>query len=51
VRGDDLARELGIDPGPRLGHLIERLQEARFAGEIATRDEAVQLARSLVAAG
>jgi poly(A) polymerase len=51
VRGDDLARELGIDPGPRLGHLIERLHEARFAGEIATRDEAVQLARSLVAAG
>ena len=51
VRGDDLARELGIDPGPRLGRVIERLQEARFAGEIATRDEAVQLARSLVAAG
>ena len=51
VRGDDLARELGIEPGPRLGSLIERLQEARFAGEIATRDDAVQLARSLVAAG
>jgi len=49
VRGDDLARELGIDPGPRLGTLIERLQEARFAGEIATRDDAVELARSLVA--
>jgi tRNA nucleotidyltransferase/poly(A) polymerase len=51
VRGDELARELGIDPGPRLGTLIERLQEARFAGEIATRDEAVDLARSLAAAG
>jgi len=50
VRGDDLARELGIDPGPRLGTLIERLQEARFAGEIATRDDAVELARSLAAA-
>jgi poly(A) polymerase len=51
VRGDELAHELGIDPGPRLGTLIERLQEARFAGEIHTREEAVQLARSLAAAG
>src|SRR6185312_12092680 len=42
VRGDDLARELGIRPGPRLGELLARLEEDRFAGEIATRDDAIR---------
>ena len=50
VRGDELARELGIAPGPRLGELLAALAEARFAGEIATRGEAVALARGLLAA-
>jgi putative nucleotidyltransferase with HDIG domain len=45
VRGDDLARELGIEPGPGLGRLLEELEEARFAGEIETRDDAVAYAR------
>ena len=48
VRGDELARELGIQPGPRLGELIAQLEEDRFAGEIATRDDAVRRARELV---
>jgi poly(A) polymerase len=47
IRGDELARELGIVPGPRLGELLAQLEEDRFAGEIATRDEAVQRAREL----
>ncbi len=50
VRGDDLARALGIAPGPRLGDLLEAIAEARFAGEIATAGEAVALARGLLAA-
>ncbi|HWH94358.1 MAG TPA: HDIG domain-containing protein [Baekduia sp.] len=48
VRGDELARELGIRPGPALGTLLAQLAEARYAGEITTRDEAVVLARTLV---
>ncbi|MEA2290180.1 MAG: poly(A) polymerase [Solirubrobacteraceae bacterium] len=48
VRGDDLARALRIAPGPRLGELLEAITEAQFAGEVATRDEAVALARSLL---
>jgi poly(A) polymerase len=48
VRGDELARELGIQPGPRLGELIARLEEDRFAGDIATREDAVRRARELV---
>jgi tRNA nucleotidyltransferase/poly(A) polymerase len=48
VRGDELARELGIEPGPRLGELLARLEEDRYAGEIATREDAVRRARELV---
>ena len=47
VRGDELARELGVAPGPEIGALLARLEEAAFAGEVATRDDAVALARRL----
>jgi putative nucleotidyltransferase with HDIG domain len=50
VRGDELARELGIQ-GPRLGGLLEELLEAQYAGEVSTREEALALARARVAAG
>jgi len=45
IRGDDLARELALEPGPEIGRLLAELAEARFAGEIETREEAVALAR------
>jgi poly(A) polymerase len=48
IRGDDLARELGIVPGPRLGELLAQLEEDRFAGAIATRNEAIERARELL---
>ena len=41
VRGD----ELGIPPGPEVGHLLERIEEERAAGTISTREEALELAR------
>jgi poly(A) polymerase len=47
VRGDVLARELGLEGGPELGDLIERLREAAFTGEATTADEALALARRL----
>ncbi|HWG08987.1 MAG TPA: HD domain-containing protein [Solirubrobacteraceae bacterium] len=47
LRGDELARELGIAPGPRLGELLERLAQAQFAGEVATREQALAHARAL----
>jgi poly(A) polymerase len=47
VRGDELADELGIEPGPELGRLLAELEEAAYAGEAATRAEAVALARRL----
>lgn len=47
VRGDELARELGIEPGPELGRLLRELREAAFTGEARTRADALQLAATL----
>jgi putative nucleotidyltransferase with HDIG domain len=47
IKGDELAREAGIEPGPELGRVLEELREAAYAGEIENRDDAVELARRL----
>ncbi len=46
LRGDELAAELGIARGPELGELMAQIAEARFAGEVSTREEAVAFARA-----
>jgi len=48
VRGDELARELGVPPGPRLGELLAQLEEERYAGAVTTREDAVRRARELL---
>jgi poly(A) polymerase len=48
VRGARLARALGIEPGPRVGELLAAIEEARYAGEVSTADEAIELARGLL---
>jgi tRNA nucleotidyltransferase/poly(A) polymerase len=45
VRGD----ELGIEPGPAIGRILDAIEEERAAGTISTRDEALALARGLAA--
>jgi poly(A) polymerase len=47
LRGDELAHELGIEPGPDLGRLLAELEEASYAGEVTTPDQAVEYARRL----
>jgi putative nucleotidyltransferase with HDIG domain len=47
VRGDELARELGIEPGPELGRLLRELERAAYSGRAATREQAIALARTL----
>lgn len=49
IRGDRLARELGIVPGPRLGELLAELTEATYAGEVGSFEEAVAYARARIA--
>jgi putative nucleotidyltransferase with HDIG domain len=47
LRGNELARELGLEPGPELGRLLAQLQEAVYAGEATDRAQALELARRL----
>ncbi len=47
LRGDELAGELDIEPGPELGRLLAELEEAAFTGEAVTRDQALEVARRL----
>jgi hypothetical protein len=51
VRGDELARALDLKPGPMLGELLHQLEEASFAGEVASREEAIERARELIDSG
>jgi hypothetical protein len=51
LRGDELARALGIKPGPVVGGLLAELEAASFSGEVATREEAIARARELIASG
>ena len=46
VRGD----ELGLEPGPQIGRILDAIDEERAAGTISTRDEALALARELAEA-
>jgi poly(A) polymerase len=45
LRGDELSAELGIGPGPELGDLLAELEAAQYAGEVSTREEALERAR------
>jgi poly(A) polymerase len=47
VRGDELASELGIEPGPELGRLLGEIEAAVFGGDVSTRQDAVDLARRI----
>ncbi|HEY5639341.1 MAG TPA: HD domain-containing protein [Dehalococcoidia bacterium] len=49
VSGDDLMRELGLEPGALLGELLEAVREAQAAGEVSTPAEALALARERLA--
>jgi len=51
VRGDQLAEALGIQPGPELGQLLAELEQASFAGEIVSRQDAIRRASELLRGG
>jgi poly(A) polymerase len=48
IPGDRLAAELGVEPGPELGRIIGEVEAAVYAGEVASPDDAVAFARTLV---
>lgn len=48
VDGNDLQANLGIQPGPQIGMLLEAIREAQVTGEVRTADDALRLARSQI---
>jgi hypothetical protein len=47
--GRDVMKILGINPGPKVGWFLGQLVEAQAAGEVVTKDEAVNLVINLAA--
>lgn len=45
IDGHDLMRVLELEPGPEIGRLLDLLREAVAAGEVATEEEALEMAR------
>jgi len=45
IDGHDMMRFFRLEPGPRVGELLGMVREAQAAGEVSTREEALDLAR------
>jgi poly(A) polymerase len=48
ISGDDLMETFGLEEGPRLGELLEAVREAQAAGEIRTRQEALDYVKRVL---
>jgi putative nucleotidyltransferase with HDIG domain len=46
LNGSELIAALELEPGPIVGRLLRLIEEAQAAGDISTREEALELARS-----
>ncbi len=44
ITGHDLMTHLNLPPGPEIGALLERVEEARAGGEIETKEQALEMA-------
>lgn len=44
VNGDDLINELGLKPGPLIGHLLAEIREAQAEGELQNKRQAIEFA-------
>ena len=45
VNGHDIIKVFSLSPGPKVGLLLGLVQEAQAAGEVSTKEEAVELVR------
>ena len=48
IGGDELMRELVLEPGPQVGQLLDRILEEQQLGNISSRREALQLATRIL---
>lgn len=47
IAGDELARAIGIDPGPELGRIIAEIEAGVFTGDVETAEQAIEYANRL----
>lgn len=48
IDGHDLMKEFSLSPGPLVGELLEKVEEARALGQISTEEEALALVNALL---
>jgi poly(A) polymerase len=48
LSGKDLLTEFDLEPGPKVGELLEAVREAQAVGTVSTRQEALKLAQQLL---
>ena len=51
VDGHEVMELLALAPGPRVGELLDSVHEAQASGEIASKEEALQLVRARMSSG
>ena len=44
ITGNDLMTHFDLQPGPEIGAVLGRVEEARSAGEIETKEQALEMA-------
>ena len=44
VTGNDLMEHFSLEPGPMIGSMLEKIDEARAAGEVTSKSEALAMA-------
>jgi poly(A) polymerase len=49
IDGHEIIKIFGLSPGPRVGQLLEAVNEARATGEVTTKQQAIRLAERLLA--
>ncbi|MCI0438650.1 MAG: HD domain-containing protein, partial [Chloroflexi bacterium] len=51
ITGRDIIEEFSVEPGPRIGELLDAVREAQASGEISTREEALELVGNSLESG
>lgn len=49
VTGDELIAELGLEPGPLLGRIVDHIREEQELGNISTRGQAIEESKKMAA--
>jgi hypothetical protein len=48
VSGRTLIEQLGVEPGPRIGLLLDRIEEAQIEGTVTDKETALAYAKDLI---